>query len=167
MLAQIRALQPQLWFSVSVTTRAPRPGEVAGEQYHFVDEAEFDRMIAAGDFLEYAAYAGHRYGTPRRPVEERLARGAAAIVEVEVQGARQVRASMPEAFLIFLAPPSWDELVRRLVGRGTEDKASVTRRLEIARSELSHEADFDAVVINDNVEVAAERVVALILNPPG
>lgn len=166
-LAQIRARQPGLWFSVSVTTRAPRPGEVAGEQYHFVDDSEFDRLIAAGDFLEHASYAGHRYGTPRRPVERRLALGAPALVEVEVQGARQVRASMPAAFLIFLAPPSWDELVRRLVGRGTEDADSVARRLDIARDELSHEGEFDAVVVNDDVEAAASRVVTLILNPPG
>lgn len=166
-LAQIRSRHPQLWCSVSVTTRAPRPGEVAGDAYHFVDDGEFDRMVVAGDFMEHAAYAGHRYGTPRRPVEERLARGEPALVEVELQGARQVRESMHEAFLIFLAPPSWDELVRRLVGRGTEDAASVARRLEIARGELSHEGEFDAIVVNYEVQAAADRVVTLGLTPPG
>lgn len=166
-IAQIRTRHRQLWFSVSATTRAPRAGEVEGQQYLFVDDAEFDRLVNRGEFLEHATYAGHRYGTPRRPVEERLARGEAALVEVELQGARQVRQAMPEAFLIFLAPPSWDELVRRLVGRGTEDSATVARRLEIAREELSAEGEFDAIVVNDNVEAAADRVVALSLNPPG
>jgi guanylate kinase len=166
-LDEIARRHPQLWFSVSVTTRQPRAGEVDGEQYHFVDEAEFARMVGAGDFLEHAAYAGHRYGTPRRPVEDRLARGEAALVEVELQGARQIRTSMPDAFLIFLAPPSWEELVRRLVGRGTEDDATVARRLEIARAELNAEGEFDAVVVNDDVRTAADRVVTLSLNPPG
>ncbi|MEP7054856.1 MAG: guanylate kinase [Actinomycetota bacterium] len=166
-LAQIKVRHPEIWLSVSVTTRAPRVNEYEGEPYHFVDDAEFDRMIAAGLFLEYASYAGHRYGTPRGPVEEHLARGEQALVEVELQGARQIRKSMAGAFLIFLAPPSWDELVRRLVGRGTEDPPAVERRLGIARGELMHEEEFDAVVINDNVQAAADRVVALSLHPPG
>jgi guanylate kinase len=166
-LAQIKARHPEIWLSVSVTTRAPRANEFEGEPYHFVDDAEFDRMIAAGLFLEYATYAGHRYGTPRGPVEEHLARGEQALVEVELQGARQIRQSMPDAFLIFLAPPSWDELVRRLVGRGTEDPPAVERRLGIARGELMHEGEFDAVVVNDDVRTAADRVVALMAVPPG
>lgn len=166
-LAQIRTRHPQLWVSVSATTRAPRAGELEGEQYQFVERDEFDRMVAAGDFLEHATYADNCYGTPGRPVEERLARGEPALVEVELQGARQVRAALPDAFLIFLAPPSWEELVRRLVGRGTEDKATVARRLEIAREELDAEDEFDAVVVNDDVQTAADRVVMLSLNPPG
>lgn len=166
-LAEIRESHPQIWVSVSATTRAPRAGEVEGEQYRFVDRPGFDAMVASGEFLEHATYADNCYGTPRRPVEERLRRGEPALVEVELQGARQVRASMPDAFLIFLAPPSWDELVRRLVGRGTEDAATVARRLAIAREELSAEGEFDAVVVNDDVRAAAERVVTWSLNPPG
>lgn len=166
-LAQIRARHPQLWVSVSATTRAPRAGEFEGEQYQFIDRDEFDRMVAAGDFLEQATYADNCYGTPRRPVEERLARGEPVLVEVELQGARQVRAALPDAFLIFLAPPSWEELVRRLVGRGTEDEATVARRLAIAREELDAEDEFDAVVVNEEVQSAADRVVMLSLNPPG
>ena len=166
-LAEIRASHPQIWVSVSATTRAPRAGEVDGEQYRFVDRSRFDQMVEAGDFLEHATYADNCYGTPRRPVEERLSRGEPALVEVELQGARQVRASMPDAFLIFLAPPSWDELVRRLVGRGTEDEATVARRLAIAKDELSAEGEFDAVVVNGDVRTAAGRVVTLSLNPPG
>lgn len=166
-LAQIRTRHPQLWVSVSATTRAPRAGEIEGEQYQFVERDEFDRMVAAGDFLEHATYADNFYGTPRRPVEERIARGEPALVEVELQGARQVRAALPDAFLIFLAPPSWEELVRRLVGRGTEDEQAVARRLVIAREELDAEGEFDAVVVNEDIQTAADRVVMLSLNPPG
>ncbi|MEO6715464.1 MAG: guanylate kinase [Mycobacteriales bacterium] len=164
-IARIRERYPSLWVSISVTTRLPRPGEVDGVQYHFVTEDEFEALVADGAFLEHAAYAGNNYGTPREPVEERLGRGEPALIEVEVQGARQVRASMPEALLVFLAPPSWEELVRRLVGRGTEDQDSVTRRLEIAGDELSAEDEFDQVVINYDIGAAADRVVALTLNP--
>lgn len=164
-ISRIRQRYPQLWLSVSVTTRWPRPGEVDGKEYHFVDEAEFAHMVARGEFLEHATYAGHHYGTPRQPVEERLARGEHALLEVELHGARQVRASMPEALLIFLAPPSWVELERRLVSRGTEEADVVARRLAIARDELSHESEFDQVVVNDDAQVAADRVVALTLNP--
>jgi guanylate kinase len=166
-ISQIRANHPDIWLSVSATTRRPRPGEREGEPYHFVSEDEFERLVDSGEFLEHARYAGQRYGTPRRPVEERLARHEHALVEVELQGARQIRASMPDSFLIFLAPPSWDELVRRLVGRGTEDVGEVENRLQIAREELAAEAEFDARVVNDDVRSAAERVVALMINSPG
>jgi guanylate kinase len=166
-IGQIREKHPQVWLSISATTRHPRPGETEGSPYHFVDDDEFARMVEAGEFLEYASYAGHRYGTPRGPVEERLARGENALVEVELQGARQIRAALPDSFLIFLAPPSWEELVRRLVGRGTEDPDEVERRLRIARDELAAESEFDAIVVNDDVRSAAERVVALMINSPG
>ncbi len=166
-IARIRADHPQIWLSISVTTRRPRPGESDGSPYYFVDDAEFSRMVEAGEFLEHAVYAGHRYGTPRKPVEERLARGENALVEVELQGARQIRAAFPNSFLIFLAPPSWEELVRRLVGRGTEAASEVDRRLRIARDELAAEPEFDAVVVNDDVGSVAARVVALMINSPG
>jgi guanylate kinase len=151
---------------VSVTTRPPRPGETEGVEYHFVDDAEFDRMVEAGEFLEHATYAGNRYGTPREPVLRRLAEGVPALLEVDLQGARQVRAEMPEAFLVFLAPPTIDELVRRLAGRGTEDDARIARRLGISVMEMAAQAEFDEVVVNDTVEDAADRVVAL-LDTPG
>lgn len=160
-VAYLREHAPQIWQSVSVTTRAPRSGEVDGVQYHFVDDAEFDRMVAAGELLEHARYAGHRYGTPRGPVEERLAAGVPALLEIELQGARQVRQALPASLLVFLAPPSWEELVRRLTGRGTEDPAVVRRRLDVARVELAAEDEFDEVVFNVSVPEAAQRLLAL------
>jgi guanylate kinase len=164
-LGAIRRLHPDVWLSVSVTTRAPRPGETEGVEYHFVDDAEFDRLVEADELLEHAEYAGHRYGTPRAPVAERLAAGTPALLEIDLQGARQVRERMPEAFLVFLAPPSFDELARRLTGRGTEDADVVRHRLDLARIELAAEDEFDVVVVNDTVEAAAERVVTLIESP--
>jgi guanylate kinase len=166
-IAVVRERHPQVWLSVSVTTRAPRPGEVDGVQYHFVRREEFERMAAAGELLEHAEYAGNGYGTPRRPVEEQLARGVPALLEIELQGARQVRAAMPAAQLVFLAPPSFDELARRLSGRGTEDPERVRRRLDLARIELAAEDEFDVVVVNDDLERAADRLVALLeIQPP-
>jgi guanylate kinase len=119
-------------------------------------------MVAAGELLEHASYAGNAYGTPRRPVEQRLADGVPALLEIELQGARQVRAAMPDAQLVFLAPPSFDELARRLTGRGTEDPERVRRRLDLARIELAAEDEFDVVVVNDDLEAAADRLVALL-----
>ena len=162
---EVRRTHREIWISVSATTRAPRPGERDGVDYHFVSEDEFDRMAAAGEFLEHATYAGHHYGTPRQPVEEQLARGTSALLEIDLQGARQVRQALPDAFLVFLAPPSWEELVRRLTGRGSEDPAETRRRLDLARIELAAEDEFDAVVVNDEVPLAAERLVTLIANP--
>ncbi len=164
-VAEIRRHHPTVWLSVSVTTRPPRPGETDGVQYHFVSRNEFERMAAAGELLEHAEFAGNGYGTPRRPVEERLAAGLPALLEIELQGARQVRAAMPAARLVFLAPPSWDELVRRLVGRGTEDPATIQRRLDAGRIELAAEKEFDATVVNDRVERAAAELVALLASP--
>ena len=161
-IAAVRRRHPHVWLSVSVTTRRPRPGEVDGVQYHFLDQAEFDRMVAAGELLEHAHYAGSSYGTPRRPVEDRIAEGVPALLEIELQGARQVRTAMPDAQLVFLAPPDFDELARRLTGRGTEDPDRVRRRLDLARIELAAEDEFDVVVVNDDLEAAADRLVALL-----
>ena len=134
---------PQVWLSVSMTTRSPRPGEVDGVHYLFVGDAEFDRLIAAGEFLEHAVVHTHaKYGTPRGPVDRALAAGRPALLEIDLQGARQVRERMPEALLVFLAPPSWDELVRRLVGRGTESESERERRLQTARRELAAQDEF-------------------------
>jgi guanylate kinase len=161
-IADVRERYPQVWLSVSVTTRPPRPDEVNGQHYHFVDDAEFDRLVAAGAFLEHATFAGFRYGTPRAPVEEHLAAGTPVLLEIELQGARQVRAAMASALLVFLAPPSWDELVRRLTGRGTEDPAVVRRRLDAARIELAAEDEFDEVILNSSVRQASEALISLI-----
>ena len=151
---------------MSATTRRPRPGETQGVNYSFVDHAEFARMVEHGELLEYAEFAGNFYGTPRAPVLDRLEAGTPVLLEIELQGARQVRASMPEALLVFLSPPSWDELVRRLVGRGTEAADVIARRLETARVELAAESEFDAAVVNASVEEAAAALVGLMgLNP--
>jgi len=164
-LAAIRRRHPDVWLSVSVTTRPPRPGETEGVEYHFVDDAEFDRLVAADELLEHAEYAGFHYGTPREPVLRRLSAGISALLEIDLQGARQVRERMPEALLVFLAPPSFEELARRLSGRGTEDPERVRRRLDLARIELAAEDEFDTVVVNDTVESAADRVVAFMHRP--
>ena len=160
--AYIRTHFPQVWLSVSMTTRHPRPGEVDGVHYIFVADEEFDRLIAAGEFLEYAVVHGRaKYGTPRGPVERALAAGHPALLEIDLQGARQVRESMPEALLVFLAPPSWEELVNRLVGRGTETEEERTVRLQTATRELEAADEFDVVIINDDVRRASEQLVSL------
>ncbi|HTL22947.1 MAG TPA: guanylate kinase [Mycobacteriales bacterium] len=164
-IAVVRRRHPDVWLSVSVTTRDPRPGETEGVEYHFVDDAEFDRMVQAGELLEHAVYAGHSYGTPREPVLARLAAGVPALLEIELQGARQVHARLPEAHLVFLAPPSFDELARRLTGRGTEDPERVRRRLDIARIEMAAEDEFESVIVNDDLERAADALVALLKIP--
>src|SRR3984957_5221986 len=142
-VARLRQEQPQIWQSVSVTTRPPRPGEAHGREYYFVSERDFDAMAAGGKLLEGAQFAGNKYGTPRAPVEERLQAGIATLLEIDVEGARQVRAAMPGTLLVFLAPPSWDELVRRLPGRETEPADVIARRLEAARAELEAGSEFD------------------------
>ena len=158
----VRRRHPHVWLSVSVTTRAPRPGERDGVEYRFIDQAEFDRMVEAGELLEHDAHMGASYGTPRAPVEEQLAGGTPVLLEIDLMGARQVRQRMPEAQRVFLAPPSFDELARRLVGRGTEDPARVRDRLDRARIEMAAEDEFDVVVVNDDLEAAADRLVALL-----
>ena len=160
-VAEVVRTHPEVWLSVSATTRRPRPGETHGVNYFFVDHGEFARMVENGELLEYAEFAGNFYGTPRGPVRERLEAGTPVLLEIELQGARQVRGSVPEALLVFLAPPSWDELVRRLVGRGTEAAEVIARRLETAEVELAAESEFDATVVNASVEGAAADLVRL------
>lgn len=161
-VAKIRELYPHVWVSVSCTTRVPRPGERNGVEYSFVTRDRFHELAEGGDLLEFAQFAGNLYGTPRAPVVERLAAGTPTLLEIDLQGARQVRVVMPEAQLVFLAPPSWDELERRLSRRGTEGSAAVTDRLAQARVELGAADEFDAVVVNDDVARAAAEVVRLI-----
>lgn len=161
--ADIRTRYPQVWLSVSATTRSPRPGEIDGLHYLFVSDAEFDEMIARDDLLEWAVVHGrHRYGTPRGPVETHLWAGVPVLLEIDLQGARQVRRTWPDARFVFLAPPSWDELVNRLVGRGTEGPEERERRLSTARVELAAEEEFDHVIVNDDVQRAADELVTLI-----
>jgi guanylate kinase len=166
--ADIRTHHPEVWISVSATTRSPRPGEQHGVHYWFVSDEEFDRLIDDGELLEWAVVHGRkRYGTPRRPVEEALAAGRLSLLEIDLQGARQVQVAMPEALMVFLAPPSWDELVRRLVGRGTESSDERERRLATARLELAAEAEFDVTIVNAQIHDAAEELVALMVGRPG
>jgi guanylate kinase len=161
----LRELYPDLWFSVSATTRAQRPGEVDGLDYHFVTDSDFDRMIAQDELLEWAdIHRGtHRSGTPRGPIERRLDEGQPALLELDLQGARAVRSALPEALLVFIAPPSWDILVGRLVGRGTESPEVVERRLATAKEELASRDEFDVEVVNDDVRRAAEDLLTLIV----
>jgi guanylate kinase len=167
-VAEVRRRHPDVWVSVSVTTRRPRPGERDGEHYHFVSAAEFDRLIATDGLLEWAEYAGNRYGTPAGPVRKRLATGQPALLEIELQGARQVRARDAAAQLVFLAPPTWAALVSRLAGRGSEPPAVQERRLALAQAELDASGEFDVVVVNDDVARAADELVGLLTAPsPG
>ena len=158
-VAEVRRLRPDVWVSVSATTRPAREGEQDGLQYHFWSAEEFSRVVEDGGFLEWAEFAGNRYGTPRAEVEQRIAAGGTVLLEIELQGARQVRVAMPEAFMVFLSPPSFADLEARLRGRGTEDEQAIRRRLARARDELAAAEEFDAVVVNDDVGRAARELV--------
>jgi guanylate kinase len=161
----LRAEHPEVWLSVSATTRFPRPGEVDGVHYRFVSRAVFEELVAEGGLLEWAEFAGNLYGTPRQPVFDHLAEGRPVVLEIDLQGARQVRAAMPAAQLVFLVPPSWDELVRRLAGRGTEPADVIDRRLAVAREELAAEPEFDVTLVNTSVPDVVAQLVALAVAP--
>ncbi|HEY2313577.1 MAG TPA: guanylate kinase [Streptosporangiaceae bacterium] len=161
--ARLRSQCPWIWQSVSVTTRPPRPGEVNGREYFFVTDQEFETMAGRGELLESAQFAGNRYGTPRAPVQQRIDQGKPALLEIDVAGARQVRAAVPGALLIFMAPPSWAELERRLVGRNTESPEAINRRLAAARSELAASDEFDITLVNTSVKDVCDQLVALML----
>ncbi|MEU6594184.1 guanylate kinase [Streptomyces sp. NPDC046881] len=160
-VAHMRKEHPEVWLSVSATTRKPRPGEQQGVHYFFVTDEEMDKLIANGELLEWAEFAGNRYGTPRAAVQERLENGEPVLLEIDLQGARQVRESLSDAQLVFLAPPSWEELVRRLTGRGTEPPEVIERRLAAARTELAAEPEFDVTLVNTSVEDVARELLAL------
>ena len=153
---------PGVELAVSATTRAPRPGEVNGVDYHFLSPVEFDRLVEQGGFVEHATYSGNRYGTPRSELEGRLARGADVVLEIELQGARQIRTALPEAVQIFIAPPSEDALRARLVGRGTDAPAQVDERLRTAKAELAAQHEFAHVVVNDRLEEALDALEAIV-----
>ena len=157
-VAEAISADPGVWLSVSATTRAPREGEVDGVNYFFVSPDQFDSMVESSEFLEWAQFAGNRYGTPRGPVQERRAAGIPVILEIELQGARQVRVSDPTARLVFLAPPSWEVLEARLTGRGTESAEAVAVRLAAAREELAAQGEFDDVVVNADVQESAQAL---------
>src|ERR687898_2770535 len=162
LIGRLLERMPQLELSVSATTRDPRPGEEDGRDYHFLTPEEFDQRVEAGDFLEHAAYSGNRYGTLRREVEGRLSEGRSVVLEIEVQGARQVRVAMPEAVLIFIAPPDPAALRRRLEGRGTDSEEAIERRLRTAEIELGAQGEFPNVIVNDDVQKAAAELERLV-----
>ena len=161
-VAKVRELYPHVWVSVSYTTRAPRAGETEGVEYYFVDRARFAELIESGEMLEWDEHFGNLYGTRRAPVDEHLAAGVATLLEIELHGARQVRAAMPQAYLVFLRPPSWEELARRLGARGSEAPALLADRMARAKTEMAAEGEFDAVIVNDDVERAAAELVGLL-----
>lgn len=162
-VGELRRMDAPLWFSVSATTRAARPGEVDGREYHFVSDEQFDHMVAAGELLEWASiHRGlHRSGTPAAPVERHLAAGEPVLLELDLAGAREVHERRPDALLVFLEPPSWEELVSRLTGRGTEPQEAVDRRLATARVELAARREFDVALVNHDVRETARRLVDL------
>ena len=162
LIRTLRERMPELELSVSATTRAPRPGEQDGVDYHFLDPQEFDRRVVAGEFVEHAEYAGNRYGTLRHELDRRVSAGAPVLLEIDLQGARQVRAALPEAVQVFISPPSFDELRKRLVGRGTDYPDKVAERLDLARRELAAEHEFHHVVVNDEIETAVANLLALL-----
>ena len=162
-VARLLASDPKLYFSVSATTRPPRPGEVDGKHYHFLSREQFQRWIDEDAFLEHAEFVGNLYGTPKLYVDKAMDQGRDVILDIEIQGAEQVHRRRPEAIRIYVAPPSWEELERRLIGRGTEDMEKVRRRLERGKEEFAVARDFDYFVINDTVDRAVEELRAILL----
>ncbi|WP_254932918.1 guanylate kinase [Cyanobium sp. WAJ14-Wanaka] len=164
LVAQLLARHPDIWLSVSATTRAPRAREVEGEHYFFLSRENFEQQVAAAGFLEWAEFSGNLYGTPRQPVEEMLALGRPVLLEIELEGARQVRQSFPAGFQVLIKPPSFGELERRIRGRGTDGEEAIAKRLERARVELQAEAEFDGVLVNGDLGealVALEQMIGL------
>ena len=160
-VARLMASDPTLYFSVSATTRAPRPGEIDGKHYHFLTQEQFDQWVNEDQFLEHAEFVGNRYGTPRQFIDKAMEQGRDVILDIEIQGAEQVHQKRPEVVRIFIAPPSWDELERRLIGRGTEDMDKVRSRLQRGKEEFLVAKDFDYFVINDTVDRAVEEISAI------
>ena len=162
LIAELLRRLPQLELSVSATTRAPRDGEVDGRDYHFLERADFDRRADAGEFLEFATYSGNRYGTLRSEIERRLQRGRSVVLEIEVQGARQVRAAMPESVQIYIAPPEPAALRERLLGRGKDTDEAIDERLAVAAQELAAQDEFAYRVVNDELDRAADELEAIV-----
>ncbi len=165
LLRSLFARHPELYLSVSVTTRAPRPGEVHGQHYYFATRAEFERMVAEGNLLEWAEFAGNCYGTPRRPVEEQIQQGRWVVLELELQGARQIHKNFPEALRVFIMPPSLTELEQRLRNRGQDAEEAIVRRLKTARAEIAAVDEFDFQVVNDDLDKALHRIEQALFMP--
>ncbi|NJN56196.1 MAG: guanylate kinase [Leptolyngbyaceae cyanobacterium SL_5_9] len=165
LLRSLLRRHPELYFSISVTTRAPRPGEVDGQHYYFVTRPQFEQMVAAGELLEWAEFAGNYYGTPRRPVEQQIQRGHWVVLEIEIEGARQIRQTFPDALRIFILPPSLQELENRLRDRATDSEQAILRRLKRAEAELEAADEFDFQVVNDNLEKALARLETALFSP--
>ncbi len=162
LIRRVLESDPNLWLSVSATTRAPRPGEVDGKDYVFLSDADFKKLVESNGFLEWAEFAGNFYGTPALPVFNRITRGIDVLLEIDLQGVRQVRNSMASARTVFVAPPSIDALTQRLAARGTEDRAAIARRLAAAQEEMEAAGEFDCVIVNEDIEVAAKQLLAWI-----
>jgi guanylate kinase len=162
LIRELRRRMPGLVLAISATTRDPRPGERDGVDYHFLAPDEFDRRVTADEFVEHANYSGRRYGTLRAELERGIASGAAVILEIEVQGARQVREAMPEAVAVFIAPPDEQALRTRLAGRGTDSEPQIARRLETARDELAAQSEFKHVIVNHDLATATDELIALV-----
>lgn len=162
LLKQLLQEHPELYVSISATTRQPRPGEVHGQHYYFYDRSKFDEMVSDGQFLEWAEFSGNCYGTPRGPVAEKIASGKTVILEIELEGARQVRASFPEAYRIFIMPPSFEELESRLRGRGTETDDVVARRMQRAKDEIAAASEFDVQIVNDDLKKAVAELASVV-----
>jgi guanylate kinase len=151
---------PQLYYSVSATTRSPRPGEINGKNYYFIDRNKFEQLVAQGEFIEWAEFAGNYYGTPREAVLNQIHSGKLVVLEIELEGARQIRASFPNALSIFILPPSFDELERRIRGRGQDSEEAIARRLSIAKAEIEAADEFDVQIVNDDFETAIGAIEA-------
>jgi guanylate kinase len=162
LIRTLRERLPQLALSVSATTRAPRPGEVEGVDYHFLSDADFQRRVDAGEFVEHATYAGRRYGTLRSELARHVAAGHPVVLEIELQGARQVRTTLPEALQVFIAPPSLEALRARLIGRGTDDEDEIAARLRVAEEEVAAQDEFGHVVVNDRLEDAVDQLLSIV-----
>jgi guanylate kinase len=162
LLKALLAQHPELYVSISATTRSARPGEIHGQHYFFFDRSQFDQMVAAGEFLEWAEFAGNCYGTPRQPVVEQIAAGKTVILEIELEGARQVRQSFPEAYRIFILPPDFETLEQRLRGRGTESDEVVARRMRRAKDEIAAADEFDVQIVNDDLTQALGELAAIV-----
>jgi guanylate kinase len=165
LLKALMEKHPELYLSVSVTTRTPRPGEVNGQTYWFVDRPQFERMVAHGELLEWAEFAGNLYGTPRQPVEARIKAGQWVVLEIELEGARQIRKTFPRAYRIFITPPSIAELENRIRGRGTESEAAIIQRLQRAKAELASAGEFDCQIVNDDLDLALETLEKSLFKP--
>lgn len=165
LLRSLLQRHPELYFSVSATTRAPRPGEIDGKHYYFVSRSEFEQMVKNGELLEWAEFAGNCYGTPRKPVEEQIAKGKSVILEIELEGARQIRQTFPTALRMFILPPSEAELERRIRSRGQDAEEAIARRLRRAKEEIDAANEFDIQIVNDNLETALNQIEAAMFAP--